>query len=145
MKIENIVEVFDHKIEGKSYLYEGYRIITSTKIYELLIDNVQSCCEDFGHITSEDNFKDFIGAEIKSIRCIDNADYNEIKLLKDAAGNYVDVFDCAFVDIDTDKGKLQFAVYNAHNGYYGHNIILNTIDTTPLYNVLHENMSTKER
>jgi len=25
-----------------------------------------------------------------------------------------------FVDLKTDRGKLQFVAYNEHNGYYGH-------------------------
>lgn len=32
--------------------------------------------------------------------------------------------DCIFVDIKTDCGTLQLAVYNSHNGYYGHEVLI---------------------
>jgi hypothetical protein len=28
------------------------------------------------------------------------------------------------VNIDTDRGQLQFVAYNEHNGYYGHNAVV---------------------
>lgn len=103
-------------------LYEGYEIETNKKVLSIVVDSYQSCCESVGHVASNDNFNDFIGAEILGLRYIDNADYNDCKILKDEAGKYVDVFDCAFIDINTNKGNLQFAVYNHHNGCYGHDI-----------------------
>ena len=29
-----------------------------------------------------------------------------------------------FVDFVTDRGTFQLAVYNSHNGYYGHGILV---------------------
>ena len=29
-----------------------------------------------------------------------------------------------FVTFNTDRGAFQLAVYNAHNGYYGHEILI---------------------
>lgn len=130
MKILSIEEFDDLNLvkDGWGSNYEGYKIITKEKEFVIAVDNDQSCCEDWGSITSADNLQDFIGANILDFRCIDNADYNEIELTKNHAGEYVDVYDCAFIDFETDKGKLQFAVYNHHNGYYGHDIVIQQND-----------------
>jgi len=130
MKILKIEEIFNFKpdIESSWYsTFDGFRITTDSKVFELLISNGQDCCEDFGSIVSEDNLDDFIGSEIKDFKCVDSADYNDIPLFKKANNDseYVDVFDCAFIDFNTNKGTIQFAVYNHHNGYYGHDIVIN--------------------
>ena len=128
LKIEEFDNVEAEKLKlGNNHWsnYEGYKITTTIKDFYLLVSNGASCCEDWGHITSEDSLDYFIGAEIQNFRCIDNADYNEITLTRNHVGEYgADVFDCAFIDFNTDKGNLQFAVYNHHNGYYGHDIVL---------------------
>jgi hypothetical protein len=40
------------------------------------------------------------------------------------SGYYEDEGGIQFVDFVTDKGVFQLAVYNAHNGYYGHGILV---------------------
>lgn len=102
--------------------YEGYKIVTDEKTFKIGVSNSASCCESWGHISSEDNFEDFIGAEIVNYKCKEAAEYTDIDLTKKNVGEYVDVYDCAFIDFNTSKGTLQFAVYNHHNGYYGHDI-----------------------
>lgn len=32
--------------------------------------------------------------------------------------------ECVFIDFETSKGKLQFVLYNDHNGYYGHYVTI---------------------
>lgn len=29
-----------------------------------------------------------------------------------------------FINVETTRGLLQFAAYNEHNGYYGHDVLL---------------------
>lgn len=99
----------------------GYAIHTSEQIIKLLIDDESQCCEQWGYFMSEDDFEDFIGAELINLKITDT----ELKegLLKQ---NDVDVNsgwfegDVMFVDIVTSNGTLQFIAYNEHNGYYGH-------------------------
>ena len=35
--------------------------------------------------------------------------------------------DCVFLVLQTSKGELDFAVYNCHNGYYGHEVVVRVI------------------
>ena len=35
-----------------------------------------------------------------------------------------------FVDIETDRGVLQFVAYNEHNGYYGHEARVSSTQVT---------------
>ncbi len=133
MIIQSIEEVKDYTNNGENGRYcdtwDGYKITTDTKVLLLLIDNSDQCCEDWGYITSEGGLTEFIGATINSHRFINSADYNDCGiLLKKFNGDYVDVLDCAFINIETDKGLLQFAVYTHHNGCYGHDIIFREED-----------------
>ena len=102
--------------------FEGFKIVTDKKEFVIGVSNEHNCCESWGHISSEENFDNFIGAEVIDYKCKDNAEYTDIELTKKNAGDCVDVYDCAFIDFNTSKGQLQFAVYNHHNGYYGHDI-----------------------
>ena len=91
---------------------------TQTEIL-VLIDNGQSCCENWGYFSSEDNHTPYIGAELNKVDLTDVA-LNKTKVEK--SGWYEDNGGIQFVDFVTDKGTFQLAVYNAHNGYYGHGI-----------------------
>lgn len=92
---------------------DGYKIKTDKQEILLLISNGQSCCEQWGYFISNDDFKDFIGATITEIKAGDT-NLNLTKLVDTYDG------DSAFVNIETNKGTLQFVAYNSHNGYYGH-------------------------
>ena len=106
-KILSIEEVTDY------FEYEGYIIETATHIIRCLIDNRQDCCESWGHLSSPDNFEDFIGSTILKIDKIDiechekYGDGGEEKL-----------------NIETDIGTLQFSVYQIHSGYYIHGTVV---------------------
>lgn len=121
MKILDIKEVFNYKIIDGWNTYDGFIVTLENKILKLLISNGQSCCEEFGHIQSEDNLLDFIGSDLIKYELLDDG-YDPIFIDKHSVnGNYC--FDCSMINLHTSKGLLQFAVYNAHNGYYGHEII----------------------
>jgi hypothetical protein len=104
--------------------YEGWKIVTSCYNQEVQtivfgVGNQSSCCESWGHTCSEDNPQDFVGADLYSVFVTDEG----MESTKVKVG---DVYDggAVFVTLNTSKGKLQFAVYNAHNGYYGHQVKL---------------------
>lgn len=33
---------------------------------------------------------------------------------------FIEEGDFVFINLETNKGTLQFVLYNSHNGYYGH-------------------------
>lgn len=110
--MEKILKIEETNFDGKC----GFIITTDKQIVKLGIDDYQSCCENYGYFMSEDNLEDFIGAELLDIKITDT-------LLK--PNNEIDVNDIyegdvMFVNIETNKGLLQFVAYNEHNGYYGH-------------------------
>lgn len=114
-KILQIDEITEYKIDDMTY--SGYRIITEQNIIKLLVNDEQICCEDAGYICSDENFNDYIGAEFIKYDAVYSKD------LRRQIG-FLDGGDLTFLNIYTDKGKLDFAVYNAHNGYYGHLAVL---------------------
>lgn len=113
-KIISIKETTDDSNWGG---YEGYEIKTDKQTIKLLISAYQQCCESWGYFLTEDKPSDFIGANLHNIKLTD-ACLNTKKL--NESDYYHDDGDLMFVDLETDRGTLQFVAYNAHNGYYGH-------------------------
>ena len=111
---------------------DGYEVKTTKHTFFLLIDNDQSCCESFGYFSSDDNLKDHVGAELKDIEMTDTSlstkTHEEVK--------YLDEGGVQFVTFKTSRGDFQLAVYNAHNGYYGHGILFTKDDKILLDNTL---------
>lgn len=100
---------------------DGYKITTDKHLFFVLIDNGQSCCEDWGYLSSDDDLEYYIEADLVSVDLVDSA-LNQ-KVL-DASGEYgYEEGGIKFINFKTSKGVLQLAVYNAHNGYYGHGIV----------------------
>lgn len=115
--IEQIIEIENFKESDDDWSgYDGYKVITNQQEILLMIDNGQSCCENWGYFWLNDNILDFIGAELKGIDIVDTA------LNKEKFDDKVDLYegDAMFVNLETSKGTLQFTLYNEHNGYYGH-------------------------
>ena len=46
------------------------------------------------------------------------------KVLTQMNEDYIDNREIQFVDFKTNLGTFQLAVYNSHNGYYGHGILV---------------------
>ena len=110
-----------HAMKGRGE-YDGYKITTDKHELCILIDNRQNCFEQWGYFSSEDDFERFIGKEIKEVNLTDVA-LNKEKAENTAPFGY-GAGGIQFVDlVITDGTILQFAVYNDHNGYYGHGII----------------------
>lgn len=110
--METILKIEETSFDGK----DGFIITTDEQSIKLGIDNGQSCCENWGYFMSEDDTSDFIGSKLIDIKITD-------ELLK--PNDNFDVNDIyeggvMFVNLETDKGLLQFVAYNEHNGYYGH-------------------------
>jgi hypothetical protein len=100
--------------------YDGYKVTTSQHEYFILISNGQNCCENWGYMISEDDFEKFIGKKLVSVELTNTA--LDKKTVEDL---YAEEDQIQFVDFKMSNGLvLQFTVYNAHNGYYGHPIIV---------------------
>ena len=99
--------------------YEGYQIITDKQTIKLGISDGQYCCERSGYFMSEDDFSEFIGANIIDLAITDTC-LNTKKLEEEELYEP----DLMFVNLNTDKGLLQFVAYNSHNGYYGHSAVV---------------------
>lgn len=89
------------------------------------IANYPQCCEDFGFIEASefDDYDKFIGAKVLEVACIRDpkAHFKEIVDLEKDKGFMC--LDTEFINIKTTKGVMNFAVYNYHNGYYGHDVV----------------------
>lgn len=114
--IEKIEEVV-------TYENEGYLIETDKAKYTVYVGGEKEgqCCESWGYMSTDDNLDEYIGAELLSIEEVDD-DY-ATKQIRERDGKYIDEGgDTCFVRVNTSKGMFTLAVYNAHNGYYGHSI-----------------------
>jgi hypothetical protein len=101
---------------------DGYKVTTDKTEILVLIDNGQSCCESWGYMASEDDLSAYIGAELQRVLVTDTALNREAV---ERSGFYDgECSNIQFVDFETSKGVFQLAVYNAHNGYYGHGIVV---------------------
>ena len=117
--IQNIKEdTIVDKSRGWRESYEGLIIETDKGSIKLVISDSQSCCEQWGALFFEtpDDISQFIGAEISQIQDID------IK-----REEFID--NETQLRITTDRGNIQYAIYNEHNGYYSHGTILQVFDT----------------
>lgn len=104
----------------------GFQVVTTEQVITLAIDDESSCCEEWGYFLSEDDFAKFIGAELRGVSITDT-NLTSREFLRGYSGHaktkapiYLDEGDTLFVNLATDRGTLQFAAYNSHNGYYGH-------------------------
>ena len=131
MKKEIIKSIeYFQPFEGEYKGMEGYKIVTDKQEILILINNSQQCCEEWGYeacsekgiLETQDDLDDYIGAEILDIEIVDT-EKDIYKSLTDKVYRFYSS-NAEFVNIKTSKGKLQFAVYNAHNGYYGHKIYI---------------------
>lgn len=116
-KILSIEEIHGYRTPGGDSRdrFSGYRVTTSEQSVLLLIDDDQQCCESYGYFLSEDNLSDFVGAELQDISVTDTL-LKTKEVYKDDVAQGVTLF----VNLETDRGTLQFVAYNNHNGYYGH-------------------------
>lgn len=101
----------------------GFQITTTEQVITLAIDDEASCCESWGYFLTEDDTDKFVGATLLGVKLTDTNRSTRTFGRDDVPGvdeRLGDGGDVMFVDIETDRGPLQFVAYNAHNGYYGH-------------------------
>lgn len=131
-KIVSIETVYDLKFPSVSTyeMFDGYKVSTNEHEITVLIENGQSCCENWGYFETQDNTDCFVGAELFEVKLTDTAIDEKIVLNRMEEDYYTSVSAAVqyggiqFVDFKTDKGTFQIAVYNAHNGFYGHDIVV---------------------
>jgi hypothetical protein len=91
----------------------GYKIIMSdtTKNITCKIENSRNCCEKWG-IHTKSNFNEFIGAEYYSIDIHkqNRKKYEEMRMVN--------------ITITTNRGIITLHLYNEHNGYYSHDVFI---------------------
>jgi hypothetical protein len=117
--IEAIKEI-DKDEEG----FAGFHIITSDQEIQLLIYNESECCESWGYFFCNDDFNEFIGSKLYRVKLTDKALNTKILDKNIVLNSDHDEPNLMFVDIETNKGSLQFVAYNSQNGYYGHDAII---------------------
>lgn len=101
-------------------IYDGYCIETDSRKLYFVINNGQDCCENWGYLSSEDDFGSFIGSELKNVYVTDTKLGTIVSNMKED----LDAGSAMFINVETTRGLLQFAAYNEHNGYYGHDVLL---------------------
>lgn len=119
-KILRIEEASFKTKENDRQTFVGYQIITDQQTIKVGISDGRCCCEDFGYLITNDEIKDFIGANLISVSIVDRALNNKkIEQLE-----YLYSGGAMFVNLETSNGILQLVAYNAHTGYYGHDAVL---------------------
>lgn len=117
---EVILSIMDVTInEDRWSGMDGFAILTNKQKIHLLIDNRQSCCENWGYFMSEDDITKFLGATLLGVHITDTV-LNSRDLNLGESGSFSYGGDTMFVNLETSAGLLQFVAYNEHNGYYGH-------------------------
>lgn len=104
----------------EEYELDGVKIdFDNDKSLVFGISNDQDCCEEwvYSQVDNED-VTNYIGAKIRSIEIVDHYVSTQLEEIG------VCETDCYFLNVMTTKGELNFAVYNIHNGYYGHRVTM---------------------
>ena len=125
---ERIEQIREYRGRGDWRIEAGFQIVTNKQTITLAIDDEASCCESWGYFLTEDDTEKFIGAELRGVKITDTnrstrqffTGWDHEHDFNDPNHIGLDDGEVMFVDIQTDRGPLQFVAYNAHNGYYGH-------------------------
>lgn len=76
-----------------------------------VLDDGQSCCEH-RYMVCDDKLDEFKGAKLVDVTVKDAPDAPDIEDSDEA-------HEVQFLEFSTDRGAIQFANHNEHNGYYG--------------------------
>lgn len=111
--MSKIVRITEEEFDN----YDGFIVeLDDGSSIKLGISNSQNCCENWGYFMSNDALEDFIGAEVLDVKIVDEC------LNVEKAPNIYEG-DIMFVNIETNRGTLQFVAYNDHNGFYSHEAV----------------------
>lgn len=113
----------DFSVKDKTYdhprHYTGVHITLSDgREIKFGISTQQNCCENWNYLHSTDAASDYIGAEYIGLT---EKDTWPASIPEKINGNDSGGFQA--IDIQTNKGVLQFVVYNEHNGFYSHAVV----------------------
>lgn len=115
--IEIILSINEEVFGDKEETYSGFTIKTNLGEIKLGITNGNLCCENWGYLMSQDDLSCFIGAHLLDyFTTTEQLETVEIPELYEGA--------VIFVTFVTTAGEFQFAAYNEHNGYYGHEVFI---------------------
>lgn len=119
--MEKIIEIKEYEGGSDWRTTAGYEVITDKQRIVMEIDNDSQCCESWGYFFSNDQPEDFVGARLLDVKLTDDA-LNEAKFKEHNVDPKSSWFEggLMFVNLETDRGTLQFVAYNDHNGYYSH-------------------------
>ena len=120
MSFGKIVSIKEVNETIKRTDFEGYRINTDNSEIIVLIEDGTQCCENAGYFSSNDDLSDFIGADLQNVVLTDK-ELNSIVVEKVKELYEPNI---RFVNFETNKGTFQLTVYNCHNGYYAHDILI---------------------
>lgn len=120
-KIVKIEEVNNVNFNNNRYSnYDGFKIETEDEEIYFVIDNSQQCCENWGtYLYTPEDLREYVGADYLGY---DESSCSEIE--NHLENEYVESDEICFLNIHTSKGTIDFAVYNSHNGYYSHAVVL---------------------
>lgn len=121
--VNNLPKYKNQTFPGEQYA--GIRIVTSNHVIIAYISPYQHCCEVFGSILSQDDLTQFIGTKLRNLYLTNTAcetQYVDYIISQESPSS--DYYRIQFINFGTDKGVLQFTVYNADNGYYGHDVVI---------------------
>jgi len=96
------------------WLGYAFKMNDKSKNITCKIDNSENCCERFGCYTNS-NISDFIGAEYFSV------DVGELVVQEEPGSDLMATIELC---IHTDRGKINIYFYNEHNGYYRHDVYI---------------------
>lgn len=120
-KILKIEEVYNITLGNSKYTtYDGITIETEDEVIYFVIENGQNCCENWGtYLYTPEKLENYVGA--------DYLGYTEStceQIVNSLKNEYVSPDETCFLNIKTSKGDIDYAVYNSHNGYYSHDVVL---------------------
>ena len=122
--MSKIVSINEQDFKSDGRTYEGFIVtLDDGTDVRMGIASGQCCCENYGYLTSQDDFTDFVGAELLRVKGVDKA-------LKHYDVPSVYAGSAMFINLNTSRGQLQFVAYNEHNGYYSHDAVLIENGTT---------------
>ena len=127
MEIEHEHEVIKYIEYFDERNWEGYRIKLIGKTIEVRISNEPQCCELWGVIASSDDLNNVYGWHLYSIDVVkDLGKDNKNILISNIPQKDGEETEVCFVNLNTNHGIIQFALYNSHNGFYGHDVCISS-------------------
>lgn len=124
--IEKIFERSNQIYEGECGGWDEVVIVTNKQTITFGVSSFQSCCEDYGIDTCDNNpYEEYVGAELKNVKW-----YHEKIQDYDGSGYGGE----ANFKIETSIGDFIVNIYNFHNGYYPHSYKV----SAPGFNIIDE-------